>query len=90
MDMQIISLLSLAVMAGIVLLSHINNMYSLRLEHKERMAEIEARKEMAKALSAAPGEAERNELAKQLLEAYEEAGDGLHNDNGSETKTRWS
>lgn len=54
--------------------------YRLRLEHRERMAEIEARTAMARALAAAPEEAQRNELAQQLLEAYGEAGEGLKND----------
>lgn len=63
--------------------------YQLRLEHKEKMAEIEARTATARALAAAPDEAQRNELARQLLEAYDEAGEDLRNDEKG-TLVRWS
>ena len=62
--------------------------HRLRLAHKERMAEIESRTAMARALSAAPEEAQRNELAQQLLEAYGEAGEGLKNDEKG-SLVRW-
>ena len=62
------------------LLTHFQNQRQLKLAHAERMAEIEARTATAKALAAAPEEAQRNALAKELLEAYGEAGEGLKND----------
>lgn len=62
--------------------------YRLRLKHRERMAEIESRTAMARALAAAPEEAQRNELAQQLLEAYGEAGEGLKNDEKG-SLVRW-
>jgi len=70
------------------LLTHFRGRRQLTLTHRERMAEIEARREMAKALVAAPDEAQRNELAKQLLEAYGEAGEGLQNDEKG-SLVRW-
>lgn len=70
------------------LLNFLNGQRKLRLGHRERMAEIEARKETARALAAAPDEAQRSELAKQLLEAYGEAGEGLRNDEKGDI-TRW-
>ena len=70
------------------LLTFLNNRKQLAFKHRERMAEIEARKETAKALAAAPEEAQRNELAKQLLEAYGEAGEGLQNDEKG-SLVRW-
>jgi hypothetical protein len=70
------------------LLTHLQNQRQLKLAHAQRMAEIEARKETARALAAAPEEAQRNELAKQLLEAYGEAGEGLKNDEKG-SLVRW-
>ena len=62
------------------LLTFFQNQRQLSLTHKQRMAEIQARTETAKALASAPEEAQRNALAKELLEAYGEAGEGLKND----------
>jgi len=53
----------------------------LRLEHREKMAEIEARRDTARALAGAVDETERTELVQQLLAAYEEAGEDLQNDD---------
>lgn len=44
------------------------------LDHRKAMAEIEARRETAKALMAAPEEARRSQLAQELLDAYRENG----------------
>jgi len=60
----------------------------LKLKHRERMAELEVRRETARALASAPEEAQRSELAQQLLAAYEEAGEGLRNDNDKRDR-RW-
>jgi hypothetical protein len=70
------------------LLTFFQQRHQRALAHRERMAEIEARKETAKALAAAPEEAQRSELAKQLLEAYGEAGEGLRNDEKG-SLVRW-
>lgn len=49
-------------------------------EHELKMAQLGAQTETAKALAAAPEEAQRSALAQELLEAYGEAGEGLRND----------
>jgi len=60
----------------------------LTMGHRERMAEIRARTETAKALAAAPEEVQRSKLAQELLEAYGEAGEGLRNDEKG-SLVRW-
>jgi hypothetical protein len=60
----------------------------MRLSHRERMAEIESRTTAAKAIAALPESPEREELVKQLLEAYGEAGEGLKNDEKG-SLVRW-
>lgn len=49
------------------------------MQHRERMAELEARKAeaLAKAAEQKAFPPERDELARELLAAYEEAGVGL-------------
>ena len=74
-----ISLIAIGGMGSFVIDSVIKNR-QLGMAHKERMAELKARTETAKALAAAPEEAQRNALAQELLEAYGEAGEGLRND----------
>jgi len=61
---------------------------ALERSHQEAMAKIQAQTETAKALAAAPEEVQRSELAKQLLEAYDELGEDLQNDNTKEDR-RW-
>jgi hypothetical protein len=61
---------------------------ALERRHRETMAKIQAQTETARALAAAPEEAQRSELAKQLLEAYDELGEDLQNDNTKEDR-RW-
>jgi len=75
----IVSLFAFSAMGGYIIRAISANRALVR-SHQREMAKIRARTETAKALAAAPDEAQRNELAKQLLEAYGEAGEGLVND----------
>ena len=82
-----ISLIAIGGMGSYVIDSFIKHQ-RLGMAHKERMAELKARTETAKALAAAPEEAQRSQLAQELLEAYEEAGEDLQNDN-TRRESRW-
>jgi len=83
----IVLLMAIGGMGGYVLDTFIKHR-RLKWAHKERMAQIQAYTETAKALAAAPEEVQRSELAKQLLEAYGEAGEGLQNDEKG-SLVRW-
>ena len=60
----------------------------LKMAHQLKMAQLRAHTETAKALAAAPEEAQRSALAQELLEAYGEAGEGLRNDEKG-SLVRW-
>ena len=66
-------------MGGYVIDSYIKNK-ALGRSHELKMAKLKAQTETARALAAAPEEAQRSALAQELLEAYGEAGEGLRND----------
>lgn len=83
----IILLIAFGSMGAYVIDSFIKHQ-RLKLRHREKMAELEVRRETARALASAPEEAQRSELAQQLLAAYEEAGEGLRNDNTRKDQ-RW-
>ena len=69
-------------------LSFLNTRRRMVLDSRENIARIETQREIARALGSAPEEAQRNELARQLLEAYGEAGEGLRNDEKGSLR-RW-
>jgi len=53
--------------------------YEIWIKHRETMAMLRMGERAAKALMEAPDH-ERSALARELLEAYDEAGQGLEND----------
>lgn len=83
----VVTLIVLGLMGGAVLDTFLRHQRN-KLPHLERMAEIQARIETAKALAAAPEEVQKSELAQELLEAYGEAGEGLRNDEKG-SLVRW-
>lgn len=83
----IVSLIAIGGMGGYMIDSFLKH-HHRRLKHRERMAELHTQAEIAKALHAAPEEAQRSELAQQLLAAYDEAGAELQNDEKG-SLVRW-
>ena len=75
----IISLFAIGGMGSFVINAAIQHR-QLGRAHELKMAHLKAQTETAKALAAAPEEAQRSALAQELLEAYGEAGEGLRND----------